>query len=370
MPGQHMKRVVSLLVTVFVLVQFLSAQKKNEIAVIGYFAGNATLLDSFPVQKLTHLIFSFCHLNGNKLWVSNAQDSACIQKMVSFKEKYPYLKIILSMGGWGGCKDCSPVFASDAGRMEFAQSTKELMKFFHTDGIDLDWEYPAIAGYPGHLYSADDKTNFTLLIKSLRAALGKSYEISFAAGGFDKFIDSSIEWKEVMRIADKVNVMSYDLVHGFSKLSGHHTPLYSTAQQKQSTDNAVNRLIEAGVPPKKIIIGAAFYGRMFEVSDTANNGLYDPARFYRGISYSHLYDSISQQNGFKQYWDETANASYAFNRERMIEVTYDDSLSIKRKTEYAIKRKLGGIMFWQLVDDKFNGGLLDVIDKAKRGGKK
>src|SRR5689334_21155254 len=239
MPGQHMKRVVSLLVTVFVLIQFLSAQKKNEIAVIGYFAGNATLLDSFPVQKLTHLIFSFCHLNGNKLWVSNERDSACIQKMVSFKENYPHLKIILSMGGWGGCKDCSSVFATDTGRMEFSRSTKELMEYFHTDGIDLDWEYPAIAGYPGHDYSTNDKTNFTLLIKSLRKELGKKYEISFAAGGFDKFIDSSVEWKEVMRIADKVNVMSYDLVHGFSKVSVHHTPLYSTFQQKQSTDNAV-----------------------------------------------------------------------------------------------------------------------------------
>jgi chitinase len=354
----------------FIITNQSFAQKKNDIAVIGYFAGRATALDSFPVQKLTHLIFSFCHLNGNKLWVSNARDTACIQKMVSFKEKYPHLKIILSIGGWGGCKDCSSVFSSDAGRNEFAKSTKELMRYFHTDGIDLDWEYPAIAGYPGHDYSTNDRTNFTLLIRSLRKELGKKYEISLAAGGFDKFIDSSIEWKEVMRIADKVNVMSYDLVHGFSKVSGHHTPLYSTPQQKQSTDNAVNRLIEAGVPPKKIIIGAAFYARMFQVTDTANNGLYDSASFYRGISYSRLYDSISISNGFVEYWDATANAPYAFNAARMIQVTYDDSLSIKRKTEYAIKRKLGGIMFWQLMDDKFNDGLLDVIDKTKTEAKK
>lgn len=347
-----------------------SAQKKNDIAVIGYFAGRTTALDSFPIGKLTHLIYSFCHLNGNKLWVNSADDSIRIQKMVSFKQQYPNLKIILSIGGWGGCKDCSSVFSTDTGRNEFAKSTKELMKYFHTDGIDLDWEYPSIAGYPGHAYSVDDKKNFTLLIKALRKKLGKKYEISFAAGGFDKFIDSSIEWKEVMRIADKVNVMSYDLVHGFSKISGHHTPLYSTTQQKQSTDNAVNRLIEAGVPPKKIIIGAAFYARMFQVNDTANNGLYDSTSFYRGISYSHLYDSISVEKGFTQYWDPVANAPYAFNPVRKILTTYDDSLSIRKKTEYAIKRKLGGIMFWQLMDDKFNDGLLDVIDKAKGGWQK
>src|ERR1043165_5006712 len=144
---------VIIAISLLILTSQSFAQKKNDIAVIGYFAGRATALDSFPVQKLTHLIFSFCHLNGNKLWVSNARDTACIQKMVSFKEKYPYLKIILSMGGCGGCKDCSSVFATDSGRNEFSRSTKELMKYFHTDGIDLDWEYPAIAGYPGHDYS-------------------------------------------------------------------------------------------------------------------------------------------------------------------------------------------------------------------------
>ena len=239
------------------------------------------------------------------------------------------------------------------------------MGYFQTDGIDLDWEYPVIAGYPGHAHSAADKKNFTLLIKTLRKEFGTKYEISFAAGGFDRFIDSSIEWKKVIKKADKVNVMSYDLVHGFSKISGHHTPLYSTKQQKESGDNAVMRLIQAGVPANKIVLGAAFYGRMFEVSDTTNHGLYLPASFYHGISYSRLFDSVSTANGFVQYWDSVANAPYAFNPQRKIEVTFDDSLSIARKTQYVITKGLGGIMFWQLMDDKFSDGLLDVIDKTK-----
>lgn len=347
---------------------FISAfsQQENDIAVIGYFAGRATALDSFPVQKLTHLIFSFCHLKEGKLSVDRATDTACIQKMVSFKQKYPSLKIILSLGGWGGCKDCSKVFATRKGRKIFAKSTKAVMEYFQTDGIDLDWEYPVIAGFPGHAYSTDDKKNFTALITKLRKELGAKHEISFAAGGFDRFIDSSIEWKKVMKKADKVNVMSYDLVHGFSKVSGHHTPLYSTLQQKESGDNAVKRLIQAGVPANKIILGAAFYGRMFEVSDTTNNGLYLPASFYHGISYARLFDSLSTTNGFVQYWDSVANAPYAFNTQRKIQVTFDDSLSIARKTQYVITKKLGGIMFWQLMDDRFTDGLLDVIDKTKK----
>jgi chitinase len=365
-----MNRLILSIFFILFLSPFSFSQKNKEISVTGYYAGRATALDSFPVQKLTHLIFCFGHLNGNRLWISNAGDTACIQKMVSLKQQYPGLKIILSMGGWGGCKDCSAVFSTDTGRNEFASSTRELMEYFHTDGIDLDWEYPAIEGFPGHPYSSDDRRDFTLLIQSLRQELGRKYEISFAAGGFGLFIDSSVEWKQVMRVADKVNVMSYDLVHGFSKVSGHHTPLYSTAKQELSTDYAVNKLIAAGVPPGKIVIGAAFYARFFQVVDTANYGLYDSASFYRGMSYSGLYDSVSTANGFTQYWDEKANAPYAFNPERKLIATYDDSLSIARKTQYVINRKLGGIMFWQLADDRFSNGLLDVIYQTKMEGKK
>ena len=360
-----MKKALFSLIAVSILFISAFSQKGKGIAVIGYFAGPAKALDSFPIQKLTHLIFSFCHLKDGKFSVDRAADSACIQKMVSFKQKYPALKIILSLGGWGGCKDCSPVFSTNKGRDVFATSVREVMEYFQTDGIDLDWEYPAIAGYPGHPYSPADRKNFTSLIKALRKKLGSKYELSFAAGGSYLFIDSSIEWKKVMKMTDKVNVMSYDLVHGFSKVSGHHTPLYSTREQKESGDNAIMRLIQAGVPANKIILGAAFYARMFEVSDTSNHGLYRPARFYHGISYSRLFDTLTTANGFVQYWDPVANAAYAFNAQRKIQVTYDDSLSIARKTEYVISKGLGGIMFWQLMEDKFNGGLLDVIDRTK-----
>lgn len=353
-----------LLIWLLLLINSCSGQSKST-CITGYYAGSADRLDSFPVEKLTHIIFSFGHLKGNRLNIHNAGDTACIQKMVGYKKtKNPGLKVILSLGGWGGCEKCSPVFATVAGREEFAASVKELSDYFHTDGIDLDWEYPAIAGHPGHPYMAADKENFTLLLQSLRKALGKKKEISFAAGGFNQFIDSSIDWKKAMLYTDKVYVMSYDLVHGYSTVSGHHTPLYSTPQQEASTDNAVDRMLAVGLPSGKIVIGAAFYARMFKVNDTLNRGLYRSCSFYRGISYANLYDSSSPARGFHSYWDESAKAPYAFNPERKILVTYDDSSSVTLKTKYVIDRKLGGVMFWQLADDKYRKGLLDVIYDA------
>ena len=342
------------------------AQKNNDhLAVIGYFAGRPTMIDSFQVEKLTHLIFSFCHLKGDTLAVMNGRDSLTIKNMVALKKRNPSLKVMLSLGGWGGCKTCSYVFSTKKGRRIFSNSAKQLNQYFKTDGIDLDWEYPVIEGFPGHPYSPGDKQNFTALIRKLRKKLGRKNEISFAAGGFTTFIDSSIEWKKVMPLVDRVNLMSYDLTSGFSTVSGHHTPLYSNNNQKESTDHAVKQMIAAGVPPGKIAIGAAFYARFFEVTDTTNNGLYLPGKFYSGLSYSRFADSISVANGFTRYWDSVAQAPYAFNLQRRLLATFDDSVSIVRKTNYAIKNHLNGIMFWQLADDSFVNGLLHVIDETK-----
>jgi chitinase len=340
--------------------------EKKDFAVIAYYAGRTTMIDSFEVEKLTHLIFCFCHLKGNKLSVGNARDSATIQRMVALKSRNPNLKIILSLGGWGGCQTCSPVFTTKKGRRQFARSVRDLNNYFGTDGIDIDWEYPTIEGFPGHAYSPEDKPAFTELVTKLRKKLGKKNEISFAAGGFAKFIDSSVDWKKVMKKIDRVNLMSYDLVSGFSTISGHHTPLYSTSRQKESTDNGVKMMLTAGVPANKIVIGAAFYGRFFEVTDTTNNGLYLPGKFDHGFSYSRSGDSLSVANGFVQYWDSVASAPYAFNIQRRLLATYDDSVSIQLKAKYVQKNNLNGIMFWQLADDKFTGGLLNAIDKIKQ----
>ena len=50
--------------------------------------------------------------------------------------------------------------------------------------------------------------------------------------------------------------------------------------------------------------------------------------------------------------------------------TYDDEQSVGLKTRYALNKNLGGIMFWQLYDDKFARGLLDAITNVWRVGER
>ena len=66
------------------------------------------------------------------------------------------------------------------------------------------------------------------------------------------------------------------------------------------------------------------------------------------------------------HWDTATAAPYLYNASKKWFVTFDDSTSITRKMNYVIQHKLNGIMFWQLADDRFTNGLLDVIDEVKR----
>src|SRR5690606_11855565 len=131
-----------------------------------------------------------------------------LETMVSVKKEYPDLKVLLSLGGWTGCFTCSEVFSHAANRKAFAQSVKAALEKYGADGIDLDWEYPAVEGPPGHPYKPEDRTNFTALVKQLRKTLGKKYIISFAAGGFDKYFEDAVEWKKVSGQVDFINLMS------------------------------------------------------------------------------------------------------------------------------------------------------------------
>ena len=343
----------------------IQAQEQGKFAVIGYSMDKTDEVDKFPVEKLTHLIYSFLHLKGNVLNVKD-HDSLAISHLVSLKKRNPQLKIILSLGGWSGCRTCPDVFSTAAGRLEFAQSVKQTLEKYKADGLDLDWEYPAIASAPGFPYYPADRHNFTLLMQILRKTLGKHYELSFAAGGFSEFLVKSIEWKEVMPVLNYVNLMTYDLTNGYSTVTGHHTPLYSTPRQPGSVDFAVKFLDSLGVPRDKMIIGAAFYARVFKNVPDIDHGLYQPCSFTAYVNFRDFGTYFSESSGFISYWDSTAQAPYCYNAEKHLFATFDNKQSVELKTRYAISNKLGGIMFWSLTGDLYENGLLDVIDRTRK----
>lgn len=347
------------------MVTSAAAQKKSY-KVIAYYAGPADSLANYQLEKVTHLIYCFLHLRNDTLGEGSIVQQENLKKVSALKKQYPHLNVLISLGGWGGCYTCSPIFSTHKGRSTFALTTAQLLDKYNLDGIDLDWEYPAIEGYPGHPFSPADKENFTFLITELRLALGPKKIISFAAGGFTHYVEHAIDWQSVMPQVDFVNLMTYDLVSGYSTVTGHHTLLYDYKENQQSTARCVGWLLQHKVDADKLIIGAAFYARVWgKVAPTAN-GLYQSGTFTAGVPYKKFDTFFANSTGFKKHWDRKAKAHYFYNSQRQLFGTGDTKRSIKRKCNYVTKHHLGGLMFWQLGDDKKRNGLLAVITHKLR----
>ncbi|HXL56995.1 MAG TPA: glycosyl hydrolase family 18 protein [Chitinophagaceae bacterium] len=132
----------------------------------------------------------------------------------------------------------------------------------------------------------------------------------------------------------------------------------------ESTDHAVKYLDSVGVPKNKMVIGAAFYARIFNADTSLNNSLYQSGKFYKSVSYKQFNRKSLEEEGYTYYWDDTAKAPYMYNPATKQIYTFDDERSIRLKTKYAIDQHLNGIMFWELTNDNATHDLLNEIDKA------
>jgi chitinase len=330
---------------------------------IAYYSGNAVQIREYPVNGLSQIIFSFCHLQGNRLTVAGQRDSLTIQKLVQLKKTNSSFKVLLSLGGWGGCRSCSEVFSTDSGRSEFVESVTDLTKYFHTDGIDLDWEFPSMAAFPGHPFLPDDKKHFSLLLMALRKKLGPDKEISVICAGFSPYLEGSLDLQSVVPWVSRINLMTYDLIGSRNHFSGHHSSLYSTSWQISSADHAVRYLDSLKVPRDKIAIGVALYGRLYQLSGTQNDGLNQPAQFVKFVTDKEIRKRYTEARGYKTYWDNEAKAAYKFNERSKEFLTYDDERSASAKVAYIKKMGLSSIFFWELRLDKAHEGLVDLMSR-------
>jgi chitinase len=347
----------------FFTVQNVNSQVSTDKKIIAYYTGDSETILQYPVKKLTHIIYSFLRMQQDTLVFHNEKQRITLETLVLLKKTNPQLKIMVSIGGWGGCAPCSELFSSEKHRETFAKTSVSLFEKYGIDGLDLDWEYPALEGYPGHQFTANDKDNFTELLKVLRREMGNKYLLTFAAGGFISYLENSIDWDAVIPLVDFVNLMTYDLVGGYSTVTGHHTPLRDYRSGQQSTEKCVDWLLNKKVAPEKLIIGAAFYARVWENVTDSNHGLYQSGNFKQGVAYKNFPTYFSDSSGYRYYWDKKAKAPYQYNKRKTLFATFDDERSIREKSKFIRRKKLGGIMFWELSEDKYKDGLLDVMYK-------
>jgi chitinase len=309
-------------------------------------------------KKLSIINYAFVDVKDNRAWLHRqATDTVNFRKLNVLKKQNAALKIVISIGGWTWSGKFSDAVLTDTARAAFAASAVDIVRRYDLDGLDIDWEYPAIKGLKGNIYRPEDKQNYTLLFRDLRHALDsiatkthKQYLLTTAVGAFKDFVNNT-DMGKAQQYLDYINLMTYDYNE---KIAAHHTNLYKSKlyEGKNSADKAVNAFIAAGVPVNKLVMGLAFYGRVYNLVPDSKIGLGDSILYQdKGKGYTVIKDSLINQSGYVAYRDKKAKAPYLYNAEKRQFITYDDEWSVKKKCKYVLKNGMGGVMFWEYSSD-------------------
>jgi chitinase len=344
----------------------------KEYKVIGYIAGwKGVDPDKIDVEKLTHINYAFANVIDGVVIEGEGraeQDRENLIKLNSLKAKNPDLKILISIGGWTWSKGFSDAVLTEESRRKFTDSAIDYLVRHQLDGLDFDWEYP---GYPGddNVYREEDRENFVLMLKSVREALdslGKLnntyYLNTIASGGFKEYVDVN-DLGEAQKYLDFINIMTYDFTGVGNPMTGHHSNLTTAELDGRSAENAVIQHVAAGVPIEKLVMGVAFYGKMWKSVDPQNFGLFQPAKGYRNFPFKDIENFLEDGNYSKQ-WDSLSNASFLWNEKDSIFVSYESPESIIQKIKFIKKKGMGGVMFWEYHEDSESRTLLNAIHDA------
>ncbi|MFB9327359.1 glycosyl hydrolase family 18 protein [Paenibacillus aurantiacus] len=354
--------------------------------VIGYYTGwstyNGLQVASIDGSKLTHINYAFANV-GTDLKVTMSDPYADIQKrfpndlatdrfygnfnqLLKLKQKYPQLKTLISIGGWGGSAQFSNAALNETNREIFAASAVQFMVDYGFNGIDIDWEYPVAGGAAGNINRPEDKTNFTLLMQKLREKLnaqsvkdGKTYLLTFASAAGSSYLNN-VEIAKLAAVSDYINVMSYDIHGTWETMTGFNAPLYRDPASKftweTSVSDAISLYQKAGVPSDRIVMGIPFYGTKYTNVTNAGNGLYQTFSGGGSITYAELKASYIGLNGYTRYFNTDSKVPYLWNGSTFI--SYDDAESIGHKASYIKNQNLAGAMIWSLGYDTSGGELL------------
>lgn len=161
--------------------------------------------------------------------------------------------------------------------------------------------------------------------------------------------------------------MTYDFHGSLTPTTGHHAGLRASTlapAEGRNAARAVDEFLAAGVPPRKLNLGLAFYGRRFGDVTPEHDGLYQPFASDGGyVTWQQIQRDFLDKGGFVRHWDETAQSAWLWNAAERKMISYDDPQALKAKAAFVRERGLGGVMYWEQSTDP-EEQLLDVVRAA------
>ncbi|WP_431897804.1 glycosyl hydrolase family 18 protein [Nonomuraea sp. bgisy101] len=325
-------------------------------------------------------------------------------QLKKLKAKHPHLKVLISLGGWTYSKYFSDVAATDAARKKFVSSCIDIYIKGNLpvaggaggpgtaagvfDGIDLDWEWPGAEGHAGNHVSPNDKANNTLLIAEFRRQLdeltrqtGQRYQLTAFTPADPAKIAAGWDLPQIAKNLDIFNVQGYDF-HGAGSdnswepnRTGHQGNLHldtdSPYDPDFSVEKAIDVYLQAGVHPRKLTIGLAYYGRGWQgVADGGKAGEWQsatgaaPGQFAEEAGTRGYGNLVAGVPNCTVRHDEQAVATSCFTGNGGQWWSFDDAWSIGKKTAWLRSKNLLGAMIWEMSGD--TGVLTAALDAGLR----
>ncbi|MFF0203740.1 glycoside hydrolase family 18 chitinase [Streptomyces sp. NPDC005017] len=331
-------------------------------------------------------------------------------QLKKLKARHPHLKTLISLGGWTYSKYFHDAALTDASRKKLVSSCVDMYIKGNLpvvngrggtgvaagvfDGFDLDWEWPGAEGHPGNHWSAADKANNTLLfaefrrqLDALSATTGKKYLLTAFTPADPAKIDAGWDittrdgTPSVFDYMDFANVQGYDF-HGAGSdnswepnRTGHQINLYRDEQDPYATEFSVQRAIQtyldAGVNPRQLTLGLAFYGRGWQqVEDGGAHGEWQkangaaPGQFPEEAGTRGYDNLMSSVPGLTVYHDEQSVSAYGYTGNNGQWWSFDDAWTIGKKAAWIRSRGLLGGMVWEMSGD--SGTLMTALDTGLR----
>lgn len=227
------------------------------------------------------------------------------------------------------------------------------------DGVDIDWEYPKNDAETGYFKCMLEK-----LSKKVKANNPHHLITAAIAGG--KWQPKHYDLPNTKKYLDYINLMCYD----FSSESGQYQNALYKSKNKNNKDAGVGYTLSScsidesveyfyinyGITADKLIFGLPFYGR----SQNKKEGVWKKGK---AITYAELKKSYIDSPNYNYVFDDICKVPYLLSKDGTCFISYDDPRSIREKCQYAIKKGVAGIMYWQNGQDSADAELLKAIGK-------
>ena len=271
------------------------------------------------------------------------------------------VRVIITVGPPSDPDIFESIASSSSLRKKFARNIVEAINKHGFAGVDIDWEYP----------KSGSRTNYTALMKEIYEQVKENNpeDLVTSAIPAGPYTYPNFDLKNSSQYLDYINLMSYDMQ---GSQTSHHAALYANTGAGTVSGCSVDETVKnftgksLQVPASKIVIGAAFYGRMIKTKTVAGDKcLYvsaDSESQWVSITYSGIKNSYLSLSTCKEYWDSKAYAPYCYDSASKTFITYDNARSIQAKCDYIVSKGVAGLMWWDYGSDS-TGELIEAVNQ-------